>query len=78
MKYLSLFMICFIYGVCNGCAHGPNVNVYISNPNRDGFDYYDVKTKLNEFLPYSQSDKFTCVKPSDLSTILNYCKASQK
>lgn len=67
LAFLSLFFC--------ACAHGPQVPVYISNPEKGGMDWANQKD--GGFVPYVKTDKFICLAPADAQTLLNYCGAPQ-
>jgi hypothetical protein len=62
-----------------GCKDGPKVDVFVSDPARGGMSGVD-KNERPIFVKYEHSENFLCFKPSDVETILNYCKlkASEK
>ena len=55
------------------CGHGPLVTVYISDPSREGMEFYNEKTGATGFVEYSQTDKFVCLNQVDMQAYLNYC-----
>ena len=75
MRYLLLLVVlcCTTMGVSE-CSQGPEMAIYISTPKSGGMNYYDPVSDKSGFIPYSQTDKFICLTPTDAQTLFNYCK----
>jgi hypothetical protein len=69
-------LICLSFALLS-CHNGPHVRTYTSYVDKGGMDYYDERTNEKGFVPYSNTDKFTCFDPEDLQTVLNYCGAKK-
>jgi hypothetical protein len=54
-------------GKCVPVTAGPNTCA------GGGMEYYDERTKVSGFVPYSATGNFTCFNPTDTQTLLNYC-----
>lgn len=59
------------------CQTGPKVTVYISNPARGGMDFSNNLTGEKGFVPYSKTDKYVALTPTDAETLLNWCEVSR-
>lgn len=57
-------------------SDGPQITIYISDPAKSGMDYATTSSK--GFVPYSQTDNFVCLSPSDERTLLEYCEAERE
>lgn len=62
----------------SACNHGPELTVYISNPEKNGMDWSDEHSGKKGFIPYSETDKFVCMGSSDMGTLMNYCRNQHK
>lgn len=65
LRELAIFTLCL--GSIS-CASGPKLSVYLSDPAKNGME------SPTGFIPYSATHKFICLEPSDLGTLLNYCR----
>jgi hypothetical protein len=72
---MSLRLLLALSIICTSCAStGPRVAVYLSDPQRGGMEFFDPRTGLKGSVPYSETEKFMCLKPSDMQELLNFCK----
>lgn len=70
LRLLPILSLAFLL---SDCKSGPKVTVCVSDPAAGGFDCYNEATNLGSFIPYSQSDRFIALPPTDAQTVLNFC-----
>jgi hypothetical protein len=76
MRQFLLVMLSLAFEV--GCAHGPKVTVFVSDPGKGGMEFANQATGAKGFVPYSATEKFIALTPQDAETLLNYCGAQTK
>lgn len=75
MPLLRLLLPFLIFSFI-ACSSGPKLTVFISDPAKGGMEWSNKATRKSGFVPYSATDKFVCLMPSDLAALIDYCVAN--
>lgn len=71
----KIFLTLSLISLNLSCASGPRLTVYVSDPAKGGMEF---SGKTKGFVVYADTDKFTCLEPSDLTTLLDYCREAHE
>lgn len=61
----------------SSCAHGPKLDVCLSDPAKAQFDCID-KQKKAYVVPFEKTDNYVCMPPNDYEILLDYLKTQCK
>lgn len=77
MKWILLISAAVVMIGASKCSNGPNVSIYISTPKSNGMNWANASTGQQGFVPYSSTDKYVCMTPTDAQTLFSYCRSAE-
>lgn len=79
ITWLTGFLSCVALVSIESCKHqGPKVVVYLSEPTRNGMEFYNEENGQRGFIDYAQTDKFVCLNQVDMQAMFYYCDGKKK